>query len=196
MKHGLLYACGVAALGMFGLAATVAIAQTTANGPYYATPSWDQTLPASTRFIVLSNMNNAAVLDRETGLVWERTPSISVGAGASERIGAVDICWSVSTGGRKGWRLPRVEELMSLADPSNFATSPLPAGNPFLQVVGGNFWAIDYFPGFPGEGSTVLFFPPLGGSPASVDVNPSVVTNIHSVWCVRGGQGSSAFNGQ
>src|SRR5215813_14310693 len=53
-------------------AASTAFAQTTGNGPYYAEPSWDQTLPASTRFIVLSNFNSEAVLDRETGLVWQR----------------------------------------------------------------------------------------------------------------------------
>ena len=56
--------------------ATSAAAQ---NGPYYATPSWDQTLPCETtsncpRFIVLANMNNEAVLDRNTGLVWQQNP--------------------------------------------------------------------------------------------------------------------------
>lgn len=40
-----------------------------------STPSWDQTLPSATRFIVLSNFASAAVLDLETGLVWERPPS-------------------------------------------------------------------------------------------------------------------------
>jgi hypothetical protein len=39
------------------------------NGPYYPTPSWDQKLPAATRFVVLTNWNREAVLDRETGLV-------------------------------------------------------------------------------------------------------------------------------
>ena len=59
-------------------------AQTASAGPYYATPSWDQT-PSSTRFVVLSNWNNEAVLDRETGLVWEKrrahplTPTNSTG---------------------------------------------------------------------------------------------------------------------
>jgi hypothetical protein len=57
------------------LAASRATAQTTtAAGPYYATPSWDQKLPSSTRFIVLSNWNGDAVLDRETGLVWQKAP--------------------------------------------------------------------------------------------------------------------------
>ena len=52
---------------MFTLFAGVprAVAQTVAAGPYYATPSWDQTLACTAsatcpRFIVLSNFNNEA----------------------------------------------------------------------------------------------------------------------------------------
>src|SRR5437660_12527200 len=65
MKHRLLYVFGLVVLGSLWLAAGPAAAD--AVGPYYAAPSWDQTLAASTRFIVLSNMNGDAVLDRETG---------------------------------------------------------------------------------------------------------------------------------
>ena len=50
------------------LLSTSAVAQTVANGPYYALPAWDQTLPAAQRFIVLANFNNQAVLDRKTVL--------------------------------------------------------------------------------------------------------------------------------
>jgi hypothetical protein len=53
------------------------------NGSYYANPSWDQELPAAQRFIVLSNLNNEAVLDRETGLVWQRTPGSVRGGSAT-----------------------------------------------------------------------------------------------------------------
>jgi hypothetical protein len=79
MRRRLIYATAFLALGTLALAAPAAEAQTTAVGPYYATPSWDQTMactaPAScSRFVVLSNFNGEAVLDRETGLVWERTP--------------------------------------------------------------------------------------------------------------------------
>src|SRR5262245_51000289 len=69
-------------------------------GPYYATPSWDQTLPTETRFIVLTNMASAAVLDRETGVVWERLP----GPTPLNWFDAHLYCNDVTTGGRMGWR--------------------------------------------------------------------------------------------
>src|SRR4029434_6752790 len=75
MKRLLSHAACIIALGIGSISST-ALAQTTAPGPYYATPSWDQTLPASNRRIVLTNFNIQAVLDRETGLVWERTPGL------------------------------------------------------------------------------------------------------------------------
>ena len=76
----------------------------TSAGPYYAEPSWDQQLQCDTqatcpRFIVLSNWidtshpsGGAAVLDRETGLVWERSP------GDSNKDGVVDSNDMVSWG--------------------------------------------------------------------------------------------------
>ena len=59
--------------------ANPARAQTTAVGPYYATPSWDQTVPCTTsancpRFVVLTNFSSEAVLDRETGVVDPQDP--------------------------------------------------------------------------------------------------------------------------
>src|SRR5689334_977946 len=117
---------------------TSAAAQTIAPGPYYATPSWDQTLPASTRFIVLSNFNSEAVLDRETGLVWERTPSTD----AVNWVFAQNHCESLRTGNRMGWRLPTLEELHTLADPSAGNVSLhqpfLPVGHPF-SILAGDF---------------------------------------------------------
>ena len=81
MKDTLTRRSGMIFAAMLVFAAAPVAAVTTASGPYYATPSWDQQLPASTRFVVLSNwidaahpLGGAAVLDRETGLVWEQSP--------------------------------------------------------------------------------------------------------------------------
>jgi hypothetical protein len=62
---------GLVVLGALAFASRPFGAEISQNGPYYATPSWDQKLPAATRFIVLSDWFNEAALDRETGLVWE-----------------------------------------------------------------------------------------------------------------------------
>ena len=93
-------------------ATTFAQVSTTANGPYYATPSWDQKLTTN-RFVILANWNNEAVLDRETGVVWQRSP-ITFDNDLSY---AAWTCHLASTGGRRGWRLPRAEELASLLEP-------------------------------------------------------------------------------
>src|SRR5438552_11782 len=106
MKYGLSQTLGLIGLVVVSVtcAVTPAPAETIANGPYYATPSWDQQLPASIRFIVLANWNNEAVLDRETGLVWQRSPT---GFHVPWRA-ATNACIDQRTGNRFGWRLPTV----------------------------------------------------------------------------------------
>src|SRR5262245_37556154 len=119
-------------------AASTAFAQTTGNGPYYATPSWDQTLPSSTRFIVLSNFNSEAVLDRETGLVWSRSPN-----GADRWFFATGKCIGLNIGGRGGWRLPTINEIASVWDLSATSGPPFPPGHPFtgFDPQSGEFWS-------------------------------------------------------
>ena len=162
---------------------TLAPAQTTSNGPYYATPSWDQQLPASTRFIVLLNWGSAAVLDRETGLVWEKSPSAS----RPTWIDAQTQCYRLTTGGRLGWRLPTIPELASLMDPSVPSPGPtLPAGHPFINVQVGEFAA--YW-----SANTSSFNTPFLALAAEfgggLRVEEFAKTNGNFVWCVRGGQG-------
>src|SRR5258706_10360062 len=84
MKHKLFRSLALMVLAWLGFAANPAGAATTAAGPYYANPSWDQTLPASTRFIMLSNMNEvgkasgrAAVQVPEVGVSLKQKPSAS-----------------------------------------------------------------------------------------------------------------------
>ncbi|WP_326543152.1 Lcl C-terminal domain-containing protein [Pseudorhodoferax sp.] len=159
-------------------------AQTVANGPYYATPSWDQTLPVATRFIVLSNLAHRAVLDRETGLVWEREPSNLrypqvPPAGTFGGFYAPERCLSATTGGRMGWRLPSAAELTSLMDPTQ-ATPGLPAGHPFDLGGSLSFWsATRYFPErFPAAYRTVSSSGVFGAADGLIPI---------AVWCVRGG---------
>jgi len=132
------------AFALFGavtFASTPISAQITQNGPYYANPSWDQQIPTAQRFIVLSNWvdanfpsGGAAVLDRETGLVWERSPDPSAFTQWSP---AFTVCRGRRTGNRLGWRLPSEEELASLLDAT---TLNLPAGSPFQVGFGENFF--------------------------------------------------------
>jgi hypothetical protein len=172
--------CAVMALGL-----SAANAQTVMNGPYYATPSWDQTLPAATRFVVLSNFNNEAVLDRETGLVWARSPNIF----PENWYAASQRCYRITIiGNRKGWRLPSSQELSSLVDPS--VASPglaLPPGHPFTNVeLGALYWSATkadddfetaYSVGFNGERNMET---------------AKKGTRLSRAWCVRGGQAIDA----
>src|SRR5215831_4870597 len=146
MKHRLLHAFGFVAAALLALVASPAAADTV--GPYYAPPSWDQQLPASTRFVVLSNWvdsnfpsGGAAVLDRETGLVWERSPSATLFAWEIAQF----HCNQLGVGNRLGWRLPTLQELTSLVDPTVAFPGPtLPAGHPFTNVQSTNL-QFDYW---------------------------------------------------
>jgi len=151
-------------------------AQTVPNGPYYATPSWDQTLPASTRFVVLSNFANTAVLDRETGLVWQQAP------GSFELIwnNAAFSCMLATDGGRMGWRLPTIHELNSLVD---VTTGSLPGGHPFSNVSTTNlYWSSTTVPGQSGSAMARNFF---GFTSADTFTKGGALL----AWCVRGGTG-------
>jgi hypothetical protein len=185
MKHGLLYSLGSIVLIMFTFASSPAqvnpvqqlpkvaaplqIPVPTAPGPYYAFPSWDQKLPSTARFIVLSDWGNAAVLDKETGLVWEKSPTTNT-LGTSW-LYALYHCHNLMLGDRKGWRIPMVEELASLLDMSVPSGPKLPLGHPFLNVQPAVYLSAT------GEVSRFV-----------VDFNTGMITSNppRYVWCVRG----------
>jgi hypothetical protein len=193
MKHKLFCTSGIIALAMLAFTTSLANAQTTSNGPYYANPSWDQQLQCDAqatcpRFIVLSNWSSEAVLDRETGLVWER--SLQSLARVSW-FDAISACEGLIVANRRGWRLPSVQELSSLLDLTQSNPS-LPPGNPFQRVVtlfGSVFWtaatletdatvakAINFSDGSITQGTKFLPLPLVEGS---------------RYWCVRGGSSVS-----
>jgi Protein of unknown function (DUF1566) len=155
-----------------------------ANGPYYATPSWDQTLPSSTRFIVLSNFNDAAVLDRETGLVWEKTLEVTTLSWSE----AQNACISKNVGGRGGWKLPSIQELRSLMDPTvPFPGPALPAGHPFIGVQSSDSEPTPYWTSTTwGHDVSAAWFVDLDDGSAGILDKPQKAAYY---WCVRGGSG-------
>jgi hypothetical protein len=184
MTHRSFSTFAVAVLTMIGLTVSLAGAQTTANGPYYATPSWDQTLPSSTRFIILSNFANSAVLDRETGVVWERSPDTTEFTWHFAR----GACADKAIGGRKGWRLPSVVELASLADPSiAFPALALPAGHPFQNVTQNLYWSATTFPDPVRSAAWGVAF--QQGGIVTVADKPA----DFPVWCARGGMTADQY---
>ena len=184
------YISGLIGAGLVAFAVSSVHAQTTANGPYYATPSWDQTLPASTRFVVLSNMNSEAVLDRETGLVWQRAPSASgVDWGA-----ASEMCLASTTGNRGGWRLPTVNELARLFDPTVTSGIPLPPGHPFtglpsLEISEARFfWTLNLLASSADLYRIIQYYALSNARTVLVlNSNASASFSLPRAWCVSGG---------
>ncbi len=144
-------------------------------------PAWSQTLPAANRFQPV--LGGAAVLDKETGLVWEKAPD----TGTRQWHVAVYHCVNREVGGRKGWRLPTIEELASLVDTAN--TSPtLSTGHPFTLTSAqedGVYWSSSSVPGNTPSDAWVVGF----GFGVVSNAGNGGKLNSYSTWCARGGQG-------
>jgi hypothetical protein len=197
MKNALRLA---ALLLVSALGVGTAAAQGTVNfsNLYYPTPSWNQALPCATtanctRFLVLLNFGGAAVLDRETGLVWERSPGDMNGDKVvnSDDVGtwynARGHCAAATTGGRKGWRLPSFVELTSLVDPSVPPPGPtLPPGHPFTNIQTTGYWSATT----QADSETFAYFVVFGDG--HVD---SIFKTDFSLfaWCVRGGMNADKY---
>ncbi len=87
-------------------------------------PSWHRILPVNERFVAVMNLE--AILDKETGLVWELSPS----NGSYPWYTAFDYCANLENGGRKGWLMPTANQLASLLDTTQ-EDPALPLGHPF-----------------------------------------------------------------
>jgi hypothetical protein len=139
-------------------------------------PTWSQKLDSSQRFTLV--LGGEAVLDKETGLVWERTPdSIK-----RDWFFAGNDCYKKTVGGRKGWRLPAVEELASLIDP-NQSNPALPIGHPFQNLYYG---PVDYY-----CSNTAYVFDSTYAYNLSIgngNIVAGVKTSMCYVWAVRTGQ--------
>lgn len=152
-------------------------------------PPWSQILPASERFKVLSYNTGEVqfpwgVLDRETGLVWERVPDSALHSWT----GARGHCQSLEVDGRHGWRLPIVEETASLLDTTVSTPPYLSIGHPFIVQLDvsmelNRYWSNTSYADDPAsaEANVINFGTGNRGSLPKSDT--------YKAWCVRGGRG-------
>jgi hypothetical protein len=183
MRH-LLWACGIAVVALllnvqFSANAQLLEAEDLVKHPHLK--AWSNIIPnASRRFVLLTDFSNQAVLDRETGLVWERSPGTLRWTWGR----AGEKCIDKVTGGRKGWRLPSIIELMSLIDPVSGA--PFPPGHPFTEV-GGTYWSATS-----SAADASLAWVMFSVSGEATTFTKTSLTSF-GIWCVRGGITADAY---
>jgi hypothetical protein len=159
----------------------VVLAPASAVAQIAPSPWWGEPINTPDRFVVLASYNNQAVYDQETGLVWERSPATTLRNWSF----AVLACNISAVGNRYGWRLPTVQELASLIDPTVPAPGPtLPAGHPFSSVQSSAYWSATTVLVDATQAWNVFFDLGTPGRQSRVDA--------FGIWCVRGGQGTPA----
>jgi hypothetical protein len=144
--------------------------------------NWQNAHPAGQRFSISPVFNNAAVFDKETGLVWELSPQAATVTWNEARI----TCAGRITGGHKGWRLPAPSEMRSLVGPAVDAPGPnLPPGHPFLNVQPTSYWTVVPEENQPSYARYVDAF--LG------NVLSFIKIYTFPVWCVQGPMNADAY---
>jgi hypothetical protein len=159
-------------------------------------PIWKITQPGTAKSVIWQDADNPRfaiydsdtptdeeddlVLDKETGLVWQRVPD------ATERLwtNACAYCLQLALGNRCGWRMPTMEELSSLVDTTQNNPS-LPISHPFTNVEWSFYWTSSTVHGNTSAAHGVYFSTGHRSTGEKSTSNP--------VWCVRGGQGYDAY---
>lgn len=137
---------------------------------------WDTNHPSATRF---TTAFPGAVLDKNSGLVWEQAPDATPLFWNLARLS----CVNMSLGGTRGWRLPSVAELASLIDPS--LPTPFVPASVFTGVQSVGYWSVTSSAAFPGSAWSVSFHNGI--------VNEFSQTISHPAWCVRGGMNADQY---
>jgi hypothetical protein len=116
------------------------------------------------------------ILDRETGLVWERT----VDSGERDWLGAHLHCATSSAGDRQGWRLPSSAELRSLSDTSD--NDGVPDLMPFLPggVPDRRYWTATDYQDNTGDLAHAVDY---DNTSSTVGLDKDF---LEGAWCVRG----------
>lgn len=137
---------------------------------------WDTNNPSASRF---TTAFTGAVLDKNTGLVWEQAPDAAPRAWAD----ATHYCVNKAVGGTVGWRLPSVVELKSVQDPS--LPPPFVPASVFTGIQSVAYRSATTRAANPTL-AWVVFFD-----------NGTVFDAPHATpghaWCVRGGMNADAY---
>ncbi len=132
------------------------------------------------------NLSDDLVLDKETGLIWTRDANL---IGLKNWLDSNTLCREFVLGNRIGWRLPAVEELSTLVDPSQ-SDPALPAGHPFVNVQYGTgvdgYWTTTNHE----NPDAAAWFVSMGSGGAGLLTKP---LNSY-IWPVRGGRGGNNWN--
>jgi hypothetical protein len=132
----------------------------------YLPPSWTMFLSTADRFqLVLSGYG---VLDRASGLVWDRNPGTVAESWAAANVRCVNRTVGF---GAYGWRLPTIEEARGLVG------SGLPPGHPFATDPSNPiYWASTV----PYDSALAYFYVATGA------ISNMAKTGNARAWCVRG----------
>ena len=137
-------------------------------------------VPIAARFQVV--LDGLAVLDKETGLTWERAPSEIARTTASFQGGRLG-CHKRILSNRTGWRLPTLDELASLVDTTRRSPA-LPLGHPFSfptrPIQYWQFWTttVDF------ENPQAIYV--IDMNSGAVTIAPINQSGSFGAWCVRG----------
>lgn len=152
--------------------------------------AWSKIIDAPERFELV--MDDQAVLDHETCLVWEKSPQSTV----AEWDFAIAKCFMKKVGDRTGWRMPTIEELATLPQSSAFGQR-LPVDHPFDNIQRNIYWSstknISTSSVNPTDSIWVVDFT-VDGNVSLAGLNKTgpepQPKNEFNYWCVRGGQGN------
>ena len=145
------------------------------------------------------------ITDLLTGLIWAKDGNVLSSRDPgfdTDVIGGIagdgTVSWQIALNyikklnqeaylGFSDWRLPNGFELASLVDSGSYNPA-LPAGNPFVNVLGHFYWSSTSLTSYPAGAWTVT----TGGAGRFFGFNKLVQQPVGNVWPVRGSTGTTA----
>lgn len=165
-------------IASYGSGVTPASASQPASATGNPTLRWDSNYPSASRFITAFP---GAVLDKNTGLVWEQAPDATL----RQWLAVTRDCLNKNVGGTVGWRLPSIVELKSVQDPS--LSPPFLATGAFLGVQSAIYWSATTWVADPTNYAWATTF-------SSGLVHPLLSNgNLALAWCVRGPMNADSY---